>query len=648
MKTLMSRTDAIDGVVDEAMPPDTMGRRAVDRQAMPSIPNPLPDPPATSAPDDRAVVMLSGRNFVLGCAIVAGLIGLVERVAFLPLWLLGAEVLATILGLFLFGSFKYQIHKNALTYGMLLIVVSTFCGLQSSEWRLEITQRGWWHWAQQHLLSFRGLDDLVHADTMLFILGLTFFVSVIAQTRLLEGLTFSLLRRNRGNILSTVIAVTAVVALASGVLDGVSMIGLTIRTLVIILLLAAAPMADIRHAVMVCTTVTTICGIWLAYGEPPNLIMKANLYPRLGNAFFLIYCAPVAIACYLVVARHIRKRLRGRQVNLDTMDVIDANAEDVRFLQATRHSEVVTPVELIEDHAADLDGKAELVLQRLRGGDSLGLALVREGVPEATRKGLLGHLVSEDLADSLDRHYILDAAGDHAGALEAERSVDETLASLAHVRRRAQKIGALALLPFAGFLVLHGFHHETPLFLASFAGFAVALLGVAAIPKMRALALREARQEYAEYYFLFPLFLSITLLTNAGFFGQLQGLIHHGIETLGQAHLAFAQFLGCTFLSAILDNNIVADFASRGLHNLETSTLHLFALAQIAGYALGGCWTHIGSAQSVVAYAFIQRDVDAKYTPVQWIKEMTPVIVEMLGVIAVILYAESAVLQWLR
>ena len=135
---------------------------------------------------------------------------LVGRVAVLPTWLLAAEVLATILGLFLFGSFKYQIHKNALTYGMLLIVVSTFCGLQTSEWHLEIAQRGWWYWTQQHLLSFRGLDDLVHADTMLFILGLTFFVSVIAQTRLLEGLTFSLLRRNQGKILSTVIAVTAV------------------------------------------------------------------------------------------------------------------------------------------------------------------------------------------------------------------------------------------------------------------------------------------------------------------------------------------------------------------------------------------------------------------------------------------------------
>ena len=608
---------------------------------------PATDQPPSAPPSSPAVVMLSGRNFVLGCAVVAGMLLLLGRAEALPTWLLAAEVLTTILGLFLFGSFKYQIHKNALTYGMLLIVVATFCGLQTSEWQVEIAQYGWWHWAQQHVLSFRGLDELVHADTMLFILGLTYFVSVIAQTRLLEGLTFSLLRRNRGDILSTVIAVTAIVAMASGVLDGVSMIGLTIRTLVIILLLAAAPMADIRNAVMVCTTVTTICGIWLAYGEPPNLIMKANLYPSLGNTFFLIYCAPVAVASYLVVARHIRKRLRGRVVDLDTMDVIDANAEDVRFLQATRHGEVLTPIELVEDHAAELDGRAEFVLERLRGGDSLGLAMVRERVPENSRKSLLGHLVSEDLADSLDRHYVLAASGDHGGALTEERSVDETLASMAQVRQRAQKIGALALVPFVGFLVLHGFHHNTPLFLASFGGFAVAVLGIARIPNMRALALRDARHEYAEYYFLFPLFLSITLLTNAGFFSQLEGLIHRGIETLGHAHVAFAQFLGCTFLSAILDNNIVADFASRGLHNLETSTLHLFALAQIAGYALGGCWTHIGSAQSVVAYAFIQRDVDAKYTPVQWIREMTPVIVEMMGVITVILYIESALLKWL-
>src|SRR5258708_17630459 len=117
---------------------------------------------------------------------------------------------------------------------MLVGIVATFCGLSSSTWHLEIAQRGWWIWIVQHLLSFHGLDDLIHADTMLFILGLTLMVSVIAQTRVLEGLTFLLLRRYGGRILPTIIAVTAVVAFVSGILGGVSLIGLTIRTLVII------------------------------------------------------------------------------------------------------------------------------------------------------------------------------------------------------------------------------------------------------------------------------------------------------------------------------------------------------------------------------------------------------------------------------
>jgi hypothetical protein len=414
------------------------------------------------------------------------------------------------------------------------------------------------------------------------------------------------------------------------------------------MLLAAAPTAAIRYAVMVCTTVTTICGIWLAYGEPPNLIMKANLHPYLDNAFFLRYCAPAAIASYLVIAWELRKRLRGEQIDLESMDVIDANAEDVRFLQATRHGEVLTPIELIESHESELGARTEAVLERLRRGESLGIALAREDVSEALRKKLLGHFVSEDLADALDRHYVLDAAGDHAGALAAERAVDEAIAASARRRRLAQMIGALALVPFIGMLVWHGIDHGVPLFLASFAGFFVALAGIVTIPKMRVLALREAKHEYAEYYFLFPLFLSITLLTKAGFFDQLQVLIHHGIQNLGVAHVAFAQFLGCTFLSAILDNNVVADFASRALHRLDISVLHLFAMAQIAGYALGGCWTHIGSAQSVVAYAFIQRDVDESYTPVQWIKEMTPIILKVLVVITVLIYLESALLAWLH
>src|SRR5262249_52799196 len=145
-----------------------------------------------------------------------------------PVWILAAEVSATILGLFLFGSFKYQIHKNALTYGMLIIIVATFCGLPASAWHEEVARQGWSWWARGHLLTYHGLDELIHAATMLFILGLTFFVAVVAQSRILEGMTLALLRRNAGAILPTVIAVTAVVGFVSGVLGGVSLIGLTI------------------------------------------------------------------------------------------------------------------------------------------------------------------------------------------------------------------------------------------------------------------------------------------------------------------------------------------------------------------------------------------------------------------------------------
>ena len=598
--------------------------------------------------DSAAVVMLSGSKFLFACSALALVLLILGRQTALPTGLLAAEVFATILGLFLFGSFRFQIHKNALTYGMLLIIVATFCGLPSSAWHNDINKNGWWPWIADNLLSFHGLDRLVHADTMLFILGLTFFVSVIAQTRLLEGLTFYLLHRFRGAVLPTVIAVTAVVAFASGILDGVSMIGLTIRTLVIIMLLAAAPIAEVRYAVMVCTTVTTVCGIWLAYGEPPNLIMKANLYPSLDNAFFLRYCAPAAVASYLVIAWQLRGKLGGQHIDLDNMDVLDANAEDVRFLQAMRHGKVATSLELVEDYENELGDKADVVRERLREGESLGIALLHAGVPDALRKKLLGHFVSDELAETLDRHYVLDAAGDHHGALEAERAVDDELAATGRQRQVAQKFGAFALVPFIGMLIWHGIDHTVPLFLASFAGFGVALLGIIKLAKMRNLALRDAKHEFAEYYFLFPLFVSITLLTKAGFFDQLQSLIQQGIQTLGIAHLAFVKFLGVAFLSAILDNNVVADFASRTLQNLDISILHLFAMAQIAGYALGGCWTHIGSAQSVVAFAFIQRDIDDRYTPVQWIKEITPVILEMMVVITVILYIESALLPWLH
>src|SRR5436190_1985271 len=592
--------------------------------------------------------MLPGRWFVLGCAAAAAVVLVAGRAIAMPLGLLGGEVLVTILSLFLLGSFRYQVHKNALTYGMLLVVVATFCGLRTSAWHEELAARGWSRWLRAHCLSFHGLDDLVHADTMQFILGLTLFVAVIAQTRLLEGVTYVLLRRYRGAIEPTVIAVTAAVAAASGILGGVSLISLTIRTLVIVLMLAAAPVAAIRYAIMLCTAVTTICGVFSAYGEPPNLIMKANLAPHLGNDFFLYYCGPVAVVSYFVVAWQLRRRLRGGRIDVDAMDVIDANVADVRFLQATRHGEVLTPVELIEGHAAALGDAADRLLARVRRGESLGIALVRDGVPEPIRKQLLGHFVSEDLADALDRHYVLDAAGDHDGAARAARAVDKVVDDLGMKRRNAQRMGGLAIIPFAVMLVLHGIEPRVPLFLASFAGFLFALPAIADIPRMRALAWREAKTEYAEYFFLFPLFVSITLLTAAGFFDRIEGIVRDGVTALGPSHVAFGQFLGSTVLSAVLDNNVVADFASRGLPNLDLPLIHLFAMAQIAGYALGGCWTHIGSAQSVVAYAFIRRDVDAAYTPVGRIREIIPPILQILVAITVVIYLESLVLAWLR
>ena len=558
--------------------------------------------------------------------------------------LVAAEVLATILGLFAFGSFRYQIHKNALSYGLFLVIAATFTGLATSSWHVEIAQAGWAAWAQHHLLTLDGLDGLVHADTLLFILGLTYFVSVIAQTRLLEGVTFRLLERNRGAILPTVIAVTAVVSVASGVFDGVSMIGLTVRALLIMLILAGAPTRDVRYAVMVCTIVTTVCGMWLAYGEPPNLIMRANLSPYLNDAFFLRYCAPAALVSYLVVWWRLRHTLGDRRVNLKALDLVDASAADVRFLQATRHGEVLTSVELVQEFAAELGSRADMVLGRVRTGESLGVALVRSEVPQDLRERMLGRFVAEDLAAALDRHYVWYVLGDPDRADDEARTVRRELARLASFRRNAQRIGALAVVPFVGLLVLHGVNHRVPLFAASFAGFLAALPALAAAPKMRGLALREARHEFAEYYFLIPLFLSITLLTVAGFFDDLQRLVRDGIGVLGYGHVAAAQFFGSAFLSAILDNNVVADFASRALHNLDIAVLHVFAMAQIAGYALGGCWTHIGSAQSVVAYAFIKREIDESFTPLGWIREITPLVLQIMAALTALIYLQSFLL----
>ena len=238
---------------------------------------------------------------------------------------------------------------------MLLIVVATFCGLRTSAWHQELAVLGWPRWLRLHFLSFHGLDDLVHADTMLFILGLTLFVAVIAQTRLLEGVTYVLLRRYRGAIQPTVIAVTAAVAVASGILGGVSLISLTIRTLVIVLMLAAAPVSAIRYADHAVhrgdDDLRRLFGVRRA-AEPDH---EGQSRAEPGERFLSLLLRSGGAGRRTWSSRGSSAGASAASASTSTaMDVIDANVADVRFLQATRHGEVLTPIELIEGHAAAL------------------------------------------------------------------------------------------------------------------------------------------------------------------------------------------------------------------------------------------------------------------------------------------------------
>lgn len=478
--------------------------------------------------EEPQIVHLSSSNFFIYCIIAAFLIVGAGIFYPLPAWIIAVEIIATVFALFIFGSIRYRLDKNALSYGMALVITASFISLAKHEPIIP-----------SYYLTFHGLDELIHLDTILFIFSLTFFVAVIAQTRMLEAISFKILTQKNGNVVATLIFLTAVVSVASGVLDGVSMIGLMIRTMVAILFLAKVKDEDIIYAIMVSTIITTVCGMWLAYGEPPNLIMKANLHPHLNDAFFLRYCLPAALGSYFIVAWNIKRKLFGKKVEMKKLTNLDKSATDIKV----------------------------------------------------------------------------------------------------------QMLAALGFIPFIVLLIMHSRNHNIPLFLSAFCGFLTSWLAVAFAPKLRRAALHEAFAECKEYFFLIPLFFAITLLQKTGFFANITYLLHQGLEIMGQSHIAFVQFVTTILLSAILDNNIVADFAAKSLQQLEVSQIHLFSLAQIAGYALGGCLTHIGSAQSVVAYAFIIKYVDKKFTPFQWIKNMAGIIFEIFIFIAILIYLESWLLS---
>lgn len=66
--------------------------------------------------------------------------------------------------------------------------------------------------------------------------------------------------------------------------------------------------------------------------------------------------------------------------------------------------------------------------------------------------------------------------------------------------------------------------------------------------------------------------------------------------------------------------------------------MFLFAAAQIAGYATGGSLTHIGSAQSVVAFAYILRYIGPNFTPLGWIRAMWKLVLVITVALTVMLY----------
>ena len=591
------------------------------------------------------VVELSSRWFVACALLLSALVAAIGCVRTLPAWLLITEVFALVAGLFLLGSFRYQVRKNVLTFGWLPLLTVTFA---LSQWQARAPQQALWAFVRDALhkipLSWAFLDELLHADTLLFIAALSLLVSAIAQTRTLESIALRLVYRFSGRVFVILLILSGVVAATSGVLGGVSMVGLLIRTMVILLMLAGAPLVALRKTVLFSTLLTTICGIWLSYGEPPNLIMAANVLDAQGrrvlsDQYFLTYCLPAALLAFAVLAWELRRVLQGVHIDLAQVDLLEKNAATLRFSQAMRLGRVLTEVELLDEHSARLGAYHAPVLAALQAGHSVGDALVGQHVPAPLRQFLLGQWVGIENAAAVDAHFVARAQQDTARAQHAASVVSDALRPMALRRVYSRRWGAVGLLVFVALLVLHSATHVVPLFVPPLLGFVVAVRGLYPFAHLRTLVLAEALHEIAEYLFLIPLFVAVSFLTWSGFFQSLAAPMQHSIDTLGRGPVALQQFGLATVLSAVLDNNIVADFASRLIATLPQTLVFLFSTAQIAGYALGGCWTHVGSAQSVVAFAFLKRDIDPTYTPVQWLWDITFPIVRIGLLLAAYLWA---------
>ena len=88
-----------------------------------------------SSSTDTSIVQLSAKKFLGICAFLALAILFMGASTPVPPGIIAVEVLITILLLFVLGSIRYRLDKNALTYGAAMVIVASF-------WT------GWWPTSQ--------------------------------------------------------------------------------------------------------------------------------------------------------------------------------------------------------------------------------------------------------------------------------------------------------------------------------------------------------------------------------------------------------------------------------------------------------------------------------------------------------------------
>lgn len=611
-----------------------------------------PNPPSEHKADAQGLpppadepVILPARSYFMVCLLISVLIALVTLQTGVPGWLLPAEAGMMVVLLFGLGSFRYQFTKNTLALGWLMPVMAT--SLLELYQQGRITMVGW----RELGTVLLALPGLIHADTVLFMIGLSFFVAVLTQSRLLETVArraLWMLERTtwlRPRLFWAILPITAIVAVASGILDGVSMVGLLLRTLAVLLAAAGCATADSRRTLALSCIVTTVCGMYLAYGEPPNLIMKANLRGPDGSflltdAYFLTWCAPLAVLALIVIAATYWRLLSAYEVRYSELDAIERNLANIRFLQSRDRGKAETEQELVLRLAETLGPYYAPVQHRMQDKDSLGAALVTAEVPRPLRLSLLREYVGENRAEALDDYFV---TSDQAGREAADRSFYLTLKPEAEQRVVVRRYALVGLAAFVLMLLAHSQWHSIPLFSAPLVGGLIAWQGLRPFEQIRKLATHDGWHEVQEYLFLVPIFLSISLIAQAGGFSSVEALFLSAAQDGGALGLALSQFAASAVLSAFLDNNVVADIGSRCLGGLERSALYLSATSQIAGYAVGGCATHVGSAQSVLCFAFIGKSIAPGYRPLDWVKDVGGPLLLLFCVLAIGLSIQALV-----